>query len=105
MFISQTLVFLAALFVAILEANRGGFLVTVLAIATTLPWLWFFCPRKHLAVGLCFCTAFFLEPGIVILAEQLNGVFDLIAGHSPFPYYFVRVGLVEELVKFPLSCL
>ena len=100
MLISQSLVFFAALALAMLEAYRGGFAVTVLALVTTLPWVWFFCPRKHLAVGLCFCAAFFLEPSIVILAEKLNGVFDLLAGHSPFPYYFLRVGLVEELAKF-----
>jgi RsiW-degrading membrane proteinase PrsW (M82 family) len=93
-----------ALAVFAVESVRGGPLVSVGALLLSAPWLWFFCLRKQtvdmIAIMLSFAAAFLTARAFLPLGESLNQFFAFMANYSLFPYYVLRIGLIEELAKF-----
>lgn len=86
------------------EAYQGGTAVTILTVASTAVWFWFFCIKRASAdltvIGFTFCTALLYAAAFKGIGEALDSSFWAISGHVPLLYCFLRAGLVEELAKF-----
>lgn len=53
-----------------------------------------------MSIALCFCVAVVVAPVFVYLGEALNNLFGAMAGGNLLTYFILRVGVVEELLKF-----
>ena len=54
-----------------------------------------------MSIALCLCAAVLVAPVFVNLGEALNNVFGAMAGGNDLlTYFMLRVGVVEELLKF-----